>query len=123
MFVGADTSYSIPVEIDGVAWFPIIGAVPVSGLSLADVRTQVADAYSATSISFDIGGSAQLLRPNQVHVGVAEYRPVYVGGSLGQPVVLDYRPGLTLRQALTLAGSRQGSPGSRIRRRRSASRR
>jgi polysaccharide biosynthesis/export protein len=112
MFVGADTSYSVPVEIDGVAWFPIIGAVPVSGLSLADVRTQVADAYSATSISFDIGGSAQLLRANQVHVGVAEYRPVYVGGSLGQPVVLDYRPGLTLRQALTLAGSRQGSPGS-----------
>jgi polysaccharide export outer membrane protein len=111
MFIGGSHStYSIPVEIDGLAWFPIIGGIPVSGLDMAEVRRQVADAYSATSISFGAGGAAELLRPNQVHVGVAQYRPVYVGGSLGQPVVIDYRPGLTLRQALTLAASRQASP-------------
>jgi polysaccharide export outer membrane protein len=109
MFVGGpDASYSIPVEIDGTAWFPIIGGVPVSGLSMAEIRSQVADAYSATSIS-DAAGSAQLLRPNQVHVGVAQYRPVYVGGAFGQPVIVDYRPGLTLRQALALAGAEQTS--------------
>ena len=107
---GSDSSYSIPVEIDGLAWFPIIGGLPVSGLNMAEVRRQVADAYAVTSVSFGAGGSAELLRPNQVHVGVAQYRPVYVGGSLGQPVVIDYRPGLTLRQALTLAASRQASP-------------
>jgi polysaccharide export outer membrane protein len=107
MFVGGpNASYSIPVEIDGVAWFPIIGGVLVSGLSMADIRSQVADAYSATSISDD---AAQLLRPNQVHVGIAEYRPVYIGGAFGQPAVIDYRPGLTLRQALTMAGSQQAS--------------
>jgi polysaccharide export outer membrane protein len=80
---------------------------------MTEVRSQVADAYSATSISSDVGGSTQLLRPNQVFVGVAQYRPVYVGGYLSQPLVIDYRPGLTLRQALTLAGSRQGSPETR----------
>ena len=65
-FVGApDMSYSIPVEIDGVAWFPIIGGVAVSGLSMAEVRSQMANAYSASSISFDTGGSAKLLSANQ----------------------------------------------------------
>ena len=115
-FIGNGTNYTVPVETDGTAWFPIIGAVPVAGLTMTELRAQAADAYSLSSISFDQDVPARLLHPEQVQIGVAEYRPVYIDGAIDPPAVVEFRPGLTVRQALTVAGSRQASsatPSSR----------
>jgi hypothetical protein len=39
------------------------------------------------------------------------YRPVYVSGEIGLPVVIDFRPGLSVQQALAVAGSQQSTSG------------
>jgi polysaccharide export outer membrane protein len=39
-----------------------------------------------------------------VNITIAEYRPVYVSGDVAKPGELPFRPGLTVRQAIALAG-------------------
>ena len=108
MIVGApELTQRVPVEMDGEAWFPVIGGIPVAGTSLKDVRQRVSEAYSATGVNLASGVESvpQLVRPNQVHVTMAEYRPVFVTGELLQPRTIEFRPGLTLRQAVAMAGT------------------
>jgi polysaccharide export outer membrane protein len=107
-FIGENNqTFPVPVEVDGNGWFPVIGAVPVAGMSLADVRAIVAEAYSASSITFDPNQPPRRLSPEQVFLSVGQYRPIYVSGEVGLPVVIDFRPGLSVQQALTIAGSQQ----------------
>ena len=64
VIVGApEMSRTIPIEMDGTAWFPVVGEVPVGGSSLKEVRERVAQAYSATGI-----------QPGGID-GVPEFRP------------------------------------------------
>ena len=97
---------AVPIEMDGFAWFPIIGEVQAAGATLRHVREQVANAYSVTSIPVSAGADSvpQLIQSSQVIVSVAKYRPIYVSGDLQQPLIIDFEPGLTLRKAVVLAG-------------------
>jgi polysaccharide export outer membrane protein len=111
-FIGENNqTFPVPVETDGRAWFPVIGALPVSGLTLADVRTIVSEAYSASSITFNPDVPERRLSPDQVFLAVQQYRPIYVTGGVGRPVVVDFRPGLSVQQALAIAGSQQAEVG------------
>ena len=106
MIVGApEMSRTIPIEMDGTAWFPVIGEIAVGETSLKDVRERVAQAYSATGIAQPTGPDRfpEFVQPSQVYVGIEEYRPIYVTGDLLQPRTIDFRPGLTLRQVIALA--------------------
>ena len=97
---------AVPIEMDGFAWFPIIGEVQAAGATLRHVREQVANAYSVTSIPVSAGADSvpQLIQSSQVIVSVSKYRPIYVSGDLQQPLIIDFEPGLTLRKAVVLAG-------------------
>ena len=96
----------VPIEMDGTAWFPIIGEVRAAKSTLRTVREQVANAYSVTSIPVSAGAGSvpQLIQPSQVIVNVSRYRPIYVSGDLQQPQIIEFEPGLTLRKAVVLAG-------------------
>ena len=112
-FIGeSNQTFPVPVEVDGSGWFPVIGAVPVAGLSLADVRAIVAEAYSASTITFDPAQPPRRVSPDQVFLSVQQYRPIYVSGEVGLPVVIDFRPGLSVQQALAIAGSQQALAGN-----------
>lgn len=115
--VGApELAARVPVEIDGTGWFPLVGALPVAGTSIGALRRQVADAYAATLLPrpADAGGAPALIEARQVSLAIEEYRPVYLTGDLVQPRTLPYRPGLTLRQALALAGGNAAPEGSPV---------
>ena len=45
-----------------------------------------------------------ILIPGEINVMIAEYRPVYLNGDVSKPGEQVYRPGLTVRQAIALAG-------------------
>lgn len=121
MIVGAlDFERTVPVEMDGFAWFPLIGPIQARGMSLNDIRTRAAVAYATMSIAspFEPGrGLPRDLEQSQVHVTVAEYRPVYLTGDVAEPREILFRPGLTLHQVVSLAsrpvptGSRSASTG------------
>lgn len=104
---GVATVFEVPVEANGSAWFPVVGALDVSGSSLDAVRARISDAYAGTRMANGADGTESLVDPSHIFVGVAKYRPVYVDGPLGQAVVVEYRPGLTLRQALVSAKAQQ----------------
>lgn len=122
MIVGnPDLTVDVPVEMDGSAWFPLVGPIAAGGATLRDVRGRTAEAYASMSLSRPVfAGSAQpqILVESQVHVTVASYRPIYITGDVGPVHEVPFRAGMTLRHLLALASaapvrdtSRQASPG------------
>jgi polysaccharide export outer membrane protein len=46
----------------------------------------------------------QVIEPDEISLEVAEYRPVYLTGDIARPGELAFRPGLTVRRAVAIAG-------------------
>jgi polysaccharide biosynthesis/export protein len=82
------------ISLDGKVYFPLLGEVSVAGLSLAQLRQKLHDLLVAKH-AFD--------NPD-VTVDIAEYRPIYVTGHVFKPGAYPYRPGMTVRDAIALAG-------------------
>lgn len=80
---------------DGTLQFPLVGAVKAEGQTLTALQDQLATA---------LGRNAGLDRPPQVTVELVESLPVYVLGAAQNQGAVAFRPGLTVRQALALAG-------------------
>lgn len=84
----------IMIDNDGKLYFPLVGELDAAGRSLAQLRQQIRDRLVSTHA---------FANPD-VTVGVAEYRPVYVAGDVAKPGAYSYRPGMTVRDAIALAG-------------------
>lgn len=82
------------VDADGVIMLPALGGLTVAGNDLDQIRNIIASELEA----------AGLLRRPVVLVEFAEYRPVYVGGAVAKPGVVEYLPGMTAQQAVIAAG-------------------
>lgn len=80
---------------DGLLQLPLAGAINAGGRSLSQLRNDVADL---------IRRSAGLDRSPELSVELISSIPVYVLGAAQAPGAVAYRPGLTARQALSLAG-------------------
>lgn len=83
------------VGTDGMIMVPMVGAVPAANQSLSELAE-----------TFEIGLQTRLGlvdRPG-VSVSVVEYRPIYVLGNVARPGAYPFLPGLTVQQALALAG-------------------
>ena len=122
MIVGnPDLNIDVPVEMDGTAWFPLVGPITAGGATLGDVRSRTAEAYASMSLSRPVfAGSTlpQMLVESQVHVTVASYRPIYITGDVGPVHEVAFRTGMTLRHLLALASvapardtTRRATPG------------
>lgn len=109
MIVGEpELTVEVPIEMDGTAWFPLVGAIAAGGETLAEVRSQTADAYVTMSLSRPVvsgTGQPQIIDTNQVLITVAAYRPIYVTGDVVAVGEVPYRAGLTLRHLLAVAGN------------------
>ena len=73
--------------------YPFLGDVKVAGLSIKQVEL---------SITKGLKGD-YLINPN-VYVQVIEYRPFYIHGEVKKPGGYPYQPGMTINQAVALAG-------------------
>jgi polysaccharide export outer membrane protein len=97
----------VPIDVDGLAVFPLIGAVEASGLTLAELRTKVGELLPAKILrrkTVDGRYVADNISPDELTVEVVEYRPVYLDGDVAKPGAQPFRPGLTVREAVALAG-------------------
>jgi polysaccharide biosynthesis/export protein len=95
------------VGVDGMVSFPLVGEVKAAGRSLQDVRADVRDILTRQPFrrhGSDLGVSTYSIAPNEVSLQISEYRPVYVSGDVLHPGQIIYRPGLTVRQAVAIAG-------------------
>jgi polysaccharide biosynthesis/export protein len=95
------------VGVDGMVSFPLVGEVKAAGRTLQDVRADVRDILTRQPFrrhGSDLAVSTYSIAPNEVSLQISEYRPVYVSGDVLHPGQVIYRPGLTVRQAVAIAG-------------------
>ena len=103
-----DLERKVPIGMDGLASFPLVGEVPVKDRTLTQLRTDVRALLSQKEYRQHVAGSAKssldVIWSDQVTLTIAEYRPVYINGDVAKPGEQKFKPGLTIRQALSLAG-------------------
>ena len=87
-------SNTFTVGGDGKVAFPLVGAVQAAGLT----PNQFAGAISSTL------KESKLVNQPSVSVEVAIYRPISVLGEVSHPGQYPYQPGMTMLDAVALAG-------------------
>jgi polysaccharide export outer membrane protein len=94
------------VDLDGNVVLPLAGQMRVEGKTLAEVRNEFNNHLTTTSFDQETpeGLKTYYIQPDRVMIRIAEYRPVYVLGDVASPGEQRYRPGLTVRQAIAVAG-------------------
>ena len=108
-----DFRHRIMVDLNGQASFPLIGDIKAAGLSVTELRKQVKSILSTKAFrprELDQQGRMNsrddviTMSPDEIILTVAEYRPIYLNGDVANPGTQQYRPGMTVRQAIALAG-------------------
>ena len=114
--IGApDLRHRATIDVDGRVSLPLLGSIKAAGLNLAELSKQVKSLLSTKAFrarETDSRGRSLASRdndvvtisPEEVIVEVVEYRPVYLNGDVAKPGAQTYRPGMTVRQAVSLAG-------------------
>ncbi|MER2268626.1 polysaccharide biosynthesis/export family protein [Methylobacterium oxalidis] len=95
------------VGIDGELKFFSQPPFRVAGSSLAAAETQIKDRMSRQLYQLrmpDGRESSVVISPDAVSLAIVEYCPVYLNGDVSRPGAQAYRPGMTVRQAIALAG-------------------
>ncbi|HEV7307809.1 polysaccharide biosynthesis/export family protein [Ensifer sp.] len=103
----ADIPVSLTIGTDGAAAFPLIGAVKIEGRTLPEATAALRDEYLVR----------QLLTDPKLSLSIVTVRPVLILGEVRTPGSFPYYPGLTVEQAVGLAGgplSAMSNPADRI---------
>ena len=97
----------VSVGIEGEIGVPLAGQIKVGGLTVADARARIAGELANKlyrQYANDGKEVSHLILGAEVLVTIAEYSPVYVNGDVSKPGAYPFRPGMTVRQAVALAG-------------------
>jgi len=99
--------YRVAVNANGQASFPLLDPMNVSGRTLDEIRDEVRSKLPHKIYRQRTADGKENyfnIAADEITLDIAEYRPVYINGDVGKPGELSYRPGLTVRQAIALAG-------------------
>jgi len=95
------------IDLTGQASLPVLGRIKAAGLTLPDLQRTVRDLLPSKVFRRRLEDGRDypiVLTPEEITINVVEYRPVYLNGDVARPGEQVYRPGLTVRQAIALAG-------------------
>src|SRR6478735_4198740 len=81
------------IDQAGYIAFPLIGQVPARGRTLQQLSGQIAQKLKQGYV-----------RDPDVTIDVDRYRSVYIMGEVGQPGQYSYVPGMTVQNAIAVAG-------------------
>ena len=109
------------VSVDGTITVPLAGALEAEGRTVREVADELRASLTQTVFRQRAGGSETLIviDPAEVTLVVSRYRPVYVRGAVRVSGEQAFRPGMTIRQVLAVAGgvdplqNQSGDPFSR----------
>jgi protein involved in polysaccharide export with SLBB domain len=94
VFDEADLSFDrVPITDTGTIVFPFIGEITATGHTPSEIQQSIIN-----------GLRPDFLVDPKVTVSIVEYRPFFLTGEVESPGSIPYQPGLTLRQAITIAG-------------------
>jgi glycosyltransferase involved in cell wall biosynthesis len=92
--VSGSPPHRAAINADGQVAVPQVGYVGLTGLSLAAAQRRLQDAYR----------DKKVLLNADVLLDIDEYRPFYITGDVAHPGAYPFRPDITVRQAVALAG-------------------
>lgn len=93
VFGEPDLSREFQIDGSGNISFPLIGQLPVKGMTIQQVEKRMIDKLK----------DGYLVDPN-VTVEVLNYRPFYILGEVSKPGQYEYVNGITLYNAVAMAG-------------------
>jgi polysaccharide export outer membrane protein len=102
-----DLKQNTTIDVDGQAHFPVLGQMKAAGMSLPELRDKVRELLPSKVFRRRTQEGRDypvIVTADEVNIDVAQYRPVYLDGDVAKPGAQAYRPGLTVRQAIALAG-------------------
>lgn len=82
------------VDVDGNISMPLIGEVKASSLTLAEIRAKLKELLA----------SNDAIRSSDVLIELVEHRPFFISGDVARAGAYPFRPGMTVRHAIALAG-------------------
>ncbi|MDH6266695.1 polysaccharide export outer membrane protein [Rhizobium sp. SG_E_25_P2] len=93
VFDQRDLTNTYSVDQAGYISFPLVGSVPARGRTLQELEGQLAAKLRQG-----------FLRNPDVSIEVDRYRSIFVMGEVGQPGQFSYVPGMTVQNAIAVAG-------------------
>ncbi|CAN7663363.1 polysaccharide export protein [Rhizobium sp. LjRoot98] len=103
----AELPVTLTIASDGDTQFPLIGSVNILGLTVNEALQKLRNEYR----------QRQMLTDPKLALHVSAFRPVFVLGEVKTPGSFPFYPGLTVEQAIGLAGGPQtltSNPSDRI---------
>ncbi|MDG6100069.1 polysaccharide export protein [Alteromonas sp. ZYF713] len=88
-----DLTFETKIGTNGSILYPFLGEIKVKGRTAADIRWLIVSGLKGD----------YLVNP-EVDVNVTGYRPFFILGEVREPKDYPYQPGLTLAQAIAVAG-------------------
>ena len=95
------------VELNGEVSLPLAGRIRVVDMTIAEAQAAIKKLVTDRPLGQRYSDGREtftVIAADDVNISIAEYRPVYVLGDVAKPGELSFRPGLTARQAIALAG-------------------
>lgn len=95
------------VGADGRIAIPLVGELPAAGQTLSDLRDAVRREIQRQPFVYRTSDGKETLSsiaPGEVVLSISEYRPVYILGDVARPGQIAFRTGMTIRQAIAVAG-------------------
>lgn len=103
----SDLKHRAVIGPDGEIALPMVGTIKASGQSVAQLKAQLKSLLT-NRLYRQIGPDGKenmiVLGGDELSIDVAVYRPIYVSGDVLKPGEQIFRPGMTLRQAISVAG-------------------
>ena len=102
-----DLRQKMTLNINGEISVPLVGSIVAGDLTVSDLRAKLQQVMPGKPVrqrNAEGKESASFIDPSEISVQIAEYRPVYLNGDVAKPGEQIYRPGMTIRQAVAVAG-------------------
>ncbi|APZ52871.1 polysaccharide biosynthesis/export family protein [Salipiger abyssi] len=103
-FVAQGLTEEIPIDIDGQIRLSELGGLTVTGLTLDEAETRIAESVEEAGLYINA----------RVSLAVESYAPIIVAGDVTRPGSFSYIPGMTVSAALALSGGSQAAGVSRF---------
>ncbi|WP_336487916.1 polysaccharide biosynthesis/export family protein [Methylobacterium nigriterrae] len=95
------------IGVDGDVAFPLVGQIAAGGHEIGDLRTRLLNQLGSKVYQQRTNDGREVthvIQPEEVSVSVVEYRQVYLSGDVARPGEQPFRAGMTVRQAVAVAG-------------------
>ena len=107
-----DMRQRVPVQLDGTISVPLAGTVHAEGASVSEIRGRIRAALASKLIRIRMPDGRELSRPvepDEVAAAVVEYKPIFVTGDILRSGEQNFRPRMTVGQAIITAGGAASS--------------